>query len=70
MCRTPAAKADIGIGGEVDNEVRALHRWGNLGGMQQVAAHRAEVRMRQRAVQELRLAGREIVEADDDVPRC
>jgi hypothetical protein len=58
------AEADIGIRGQVKNEIAARHRADEPWQIQQIAAFQAEARSFGGFFQELDLAGREVIETD------
>jgi len=59
------AVLDVGVGGEVEDEVDAFHRGGERGQVEVVAADQFEFRILQGAVEETDLPGGEIVPAGD-----
>ena len=58
-------EAHVGVGGEVKDELAARHGGGQGGQVEVVAPHEAVVRVFERALDEGRLAGGEVVPADD-----
>ena len=58
------AEAHVRVGGEVKDKVAALHRGGQRGQVEIVAADEAEPRVGRRGRQEPLLAGGEIIPAD------
>src|SRR5262249_20236058 len=63
--RVPGAESDVGVGCEVEHEVRTPHGFGECGEIEQVAAHQTEGRRLCGGLQEFGLTGGEVVEADD-----
>jgi hypothetical protein len=59
------AKADVGVGGEVKNEIGPGHRLHQRREVKVVAAHEFEIRMAPRGRQKFILAGGKIIPADD-----
>lgn len=66
--RVLPAVLDVGVGGEMEHEVRAPHGGGEGGEVEVVAADEFEFRMLNRAVEEADLAGGEVVPAGDLMP--
>ena len=63
--RVVPAVLDVGVGGQVEDEVGALHRGGQRGQVEVVAADELEPRVRQSAVEEAELPGGKVVPAGD-----
>ena len=59
------AEADVGIGGEVENEIAPGHRLRQRREVKVIAANEFEIRMIPRGRQKFILAGGKIVPADD-----
>ena len=61
------AEAHVGVGGEMKDELGALHGARQRLRVEQVALDEAEIRVRRRALEKAHPAGRQIVVADDGV---
>src|SRR5262249_32750412 len=68
LARVLGAKTDVGVGGEVEDEVAAHHGLRQSRPVEVIAHEEAEVRVAQGVGQEGALAGREVVPADDRSP--
>ena len=64
------AEADVGVGGEVEDEIAPGHRGGQAVEVEDVALHERELRRLTGRIEELREPGRQVVVADNRMPRC
>ena len=69
LARMLGAKADVGIGGHVINEIRALHCSGERSDIQDIAATQTKMGFAERASRNWITPGGEVVEPDDVVPQ-
>ncbi len=63
------AEADVGVGGEMKNDVAAGHRRGQRRHVEDIAFHQFEFGMLERAREKFAQAGAEIIEAGDGKTR-